>query len=115
MSEIKLKPCPFCGGTGDIVKIDNGSCCYIQCQKCRRLTFNYNSPEGAAEAWNKAWDEIAAKQTKPELKPCPFCGTQAVEIWATAGMFRVVCPKCRCTTEHKFTQQQAADVWNRRA
>ena len=50
-----------------------------------------------------------------KLNPCPFCGTQAVEIWATAGMFRVVCPKCRCTTEHKFTQQQAADVWNRRA
>ena len=115
MSEIKLKPCPFCGGEGDIVKIDNGSCCYIQCQKCRRLTFNYNSPEGAAEAWNKAWDEIAAKQTKLELKPCPFCGGKAEVIGSGKySDYLAKCSSCGATSEYKSTPEEAAEAWNKR-
>ena len=66
MSEIKLKPCPFCGNEAEIYEpksyingyyYTHGYC--IRCSVCK-LQFGYDedykgsfkTPEDAAEAWN---------------------------------------------------------------
>ena len=56
-----------------------------------------------------------------KLKPCPFCGGKAImETFATArereARFRVKCSVCWCETNwDNFSQDEAAEAWNRRA
>lgn len=62
MSEIKLKPCPFCGGkpyTYTAITIESGKkrvCWVVHCKQCH---LNYPAfkkcyaEEGAIEAWNR--------------------------------------------------------------
>lgn len=52
MSEIKLKPRPFCGGEARIVgAID--AVFWIKCTKCGAETSSYDTKEEAEEAWNR--------------------------------------------------------------
>ena len=56
MSEIKLKSCPFCGGEAEI---QYGACDYnvyqavCKEQNCHAMSGWSDTPEEAAEAWNK--------------------------------------------------------------
>lgn len=62
MSDLELKPCPFCGGEAHIIKqicLDNGFVSYEVshselncCMKIKSDTV-YHIPEEAARAWNK--------------------------------------------------------------
>lgn len=60
MPEIKLKPCPFCGGEGEL-KTSGFNNCYslVECKQCEaesrafRISNEYCSDEKAAEAWNR--------------------------------------------------------------
>ena len=62
MSDIKLKPCPFCGGEAKMVTAVIGymSIAYVQCKECvaTTQTFDDRSRDGsyifsACEAWNR--------------------------------------------------------------
>jgi len=44
-----------------------------------------------------------------DLKPCPFCGGEAVE-----GMSRIWCEKCGVETEREDDIEKAISVWNTR-
>ncbi len=56
-----------------------------------------------------------------ELKPCPFCGGEAKMLdlrKAHLGVFYFVeCRerKCQVKTRYLCTEEEAAEVWNRRA
>lgn len=60
MNEIKLKPCPFCGGSGTLVI----NCIYsfVKCIQCGaegstvKVSAEYCADEKAAEAWNRRAD-----------------------------------------------------------
>ena len=53
MSEIKLKPCPFCGGEGEmIVRGDQQKGYWVKCLQCGAETRYFTSERAAAEAWN---------------------------------------------------------------
>ncbi len=57
MSEIKLKPCPFCGSDNvDIYKHKNENKCVV-CYKCYSGSGNYMTDDLAVEAWNRRADE----------------------------------------------------------
>lgn len=58
MSDIKLKPFPFCGCTGvEILEDENKSLYYrymAQCQKCGANAKLGRTKEEAVEAWNRS-------------------------------------------------------------
>ena len=58
MSEIKLKPCPFCGGEARIAS-EGGTVVLATCKKCHvetqgvSISAEYCANEKAAEEWNR--------------------------------------------------------------
>ena len=56
---IELKTCPFCGSSAFLAEydyaIDNGYVAthVVECNGCHATTFEYSSPEEAADAWNR--------------------------------------------------------------
>lgn len=58
MSEIKLKPCPFCGGEARIAS-EGGTVVLATCKKCHAetqgvsISAEYCANEKAAEEWNR--------------------------------------------------------------
>lgn len=60
MSEIELKPCPFCDGQAEVVRVTDKYPNYvINCHKCRISTAWYADVKQLSEFWNKRADEKA--------------------------------------------------------
>ena len=63
---------------------------------------------------------MADKNTLDKLKPCPFCGSEAImQTFKTAAekdaRFRVKCSSCFCETNwDNFSAEDAKELWNRR-
>ena len=51
MSEIKLKPCPFCGGKAEIIK--TYSTIWVKCLDCHASTTCRPTEAEAAKIWNR--------------------------------------------------------------
>ncbi len=61
----ELKSCPFCGGRASIravtpvheanVKAYGYGGYYVMCEDCLTTSNNYNTPERAAEMWNRRY------------------------------------------------------------
>lgn len=51
MNEVKLKPCPFCGGQAGIIDIYGRYA--VSCKECDAKTETANTMGDAAKAWNK--------------------------------------------------------------
>ncbi|MBC8546471.1 Lar family restriction alleviation protein [Clostridiaceae bacterium NSJ-31] len=54
------------------------------------------------------------KKNRPKLKPCPFCGGEAV-IEDAVYNYAVMCTRCRCETRWETNEGIAIDLWNRRS
>lgn len=58
-----------------------------------------------------------------ELKPCPFCGGNAVLIqrafktgfYPSGGTYYVHCKSCLITTQPRRKKEPVIETWNRRA
>lgn len=56
MDNIKLKPCPFCGGKAKINKIEQGRLYEVECQYCYANVYD-DTVEGAVEYWNRRTED----------------------------------------------------------
>lgn len=53
-----------------------------------------------------------------ELKPCPFCGGEALgeeRYWNSLISYRVFCTKCFSETREFDDKEQAIEAWNKRS
>lgn len=48
------------------------------------------------------------------LKPCPFCGHDAI-AFGVCGVVKVLCSNCGANTGPRMSLQVAIEDWNRRA
>jgi len=83
MSEVKLKPCPFCSGKPKMATCDWGYSVkeyWYYCSYCGCETQKYHSKEDAAEQWNtrKPIDDIVERLEK-QAEQCRNRGFEAEE------------------------------------
>lgn len=50
-----------------------------------------------------------------KLKPCPFCGGEAITLENMIGNYRVECYHCFAHTFYEDSKEKAIEEWNRRA
>lgn len=53
--------------------------------------------------------------TKPEILPCPFCGSSDVELCVTSNFSWCECQNCEAESCSKETKEEALIQWNTRA
>ena len=52
-----------------------------------------------------------------ELKPCPFCGSEKINIWNCndkSDSAWCQCESCLASTSVEETEEEAIEAWNRR-
>ena len=71
-------------------------------------------PKKTSESKQKA--SIAAKKNQqPYLKPCPFCGGNAVLLSESLFVsYQVQCHDCHCGTAWLDNKDYAVETWNNR-
>ena len=47
----------------------------------------------------------------PKMLPCPFCGSEDVELAESITDYFVVCFDCEASGPHKYSEE-AIDAWN---
>lgn len=95
MDEIKLKPCPFCGGKGvEILEAENKYLYYrymAQCQKCGANAKLGRTKEEARKAWNRRAEAVHGRKIEDGdiggFWLCSLCGE-----WLPYGAN--YCPSC---------------------
>ena len=56
-------------------------------------------------------------ETKPDLRPCPFCGGDEIYVFPVAASRgrAAMCQKCLAEGPYERTKEKAGEAWNRRA
>ena len=89
MAEIRLMPCPFCGGESVFCHHEQTGVCWVRCKKCGVTTRGGNRLQ-VVEAWNtraertchkgSGWYCEECEQSGGDLRMChcPNCGARVV-------------------------------------
>lgn len=113
MSE--LKPCPFCGGEGNLKVYGTYTYCWVACA-CGVSTCGSNDPAEAIAQWNMrcsdSTDVNDGEHNNLTLKPCPFCGGEASE--EGDNLHWIICPFCGVESEGSKCRKKAIEQWNAR-
>lgn len=67
LAELKLKPCPFCGGEPTLTDCDDGKA-WVQCYECFTEGPLYASTDESIAAWNRRSgedEESSAREALP--------------------------------------------------
>lgn len=112
-----VEPCPECGATPKEIFCNFANRCYIRCPECGYKQtwtggrFGYSGPEEALHAWN----EDMSRRAFSKALPCPFCGSDKLDMEQDEGSFIIRCTMCKCGTVRCNSRENALKAWNRRA
>lgn len=109
MCDIALDRCKFCGGASRVWEKEDGGYSYrIYCKSCYATTPWRDSPDAAADIWNRC--------SEGGRKKCPCCGSDCRIMTGKSGEVRAVCRNkgCGLATNWCKDKQQAIDKWQRR-
>ncbi len=59
-------------------------------------------------------EDMLVSSAPPELKSCPFCGSNLTSIQKDFKDLRVICNKCESSTKWFKCEKDAIEIWNRR-
>lgn len=94
MSEIKLKPCPFCGGKAEIFRwqahINDEYHSDLVCTNCGAGFHDVSSEKSAFKAWNKRFANAAQVDGRYESND-PYCSECGKLVDNGVGKF---CSNC---------------------
>lgn len=78
----ELKPCPFCGGKANLLKVSKYES-FVQCnRKCVEQTRLYTTDGAAIKAWNRRKWEYTEQDVRDSYNDGYSCGMeQAVESY----------------------------------
>ena len=65
-----VERCPFCGSVGSVNSLSMLETFHVVCWKCGAKTNEYDTPEEAADAWNRRYypkDMISKKKLLPSI------------------------------------------------
>lgn len=111
MGEIKLRPCPFCGGKAKInTYLETARAGYeVSCRNedCEMIvaTELYPTEEEAAAAWNRRYPiELTAKWVVDDraYNHCSVCGYE----WDKPEVKSPFCPKCGAYMDVEVTSDE---------
>ena len=102
MSE--LKPCPMCGGNGNLISADGRARFHVQCASmdCRCRTLAYVDVDDAIAAWNRrASGWISVEDGLPDEDETVIavtnCGFMDIAPFI-GGAFLIRCPDLECVS-----------------
>ena len=49
-----------------------------------------------------------------DLKPCPFCGSEWVEMYEKFGVFCISCVACGVDVNLTYNKTESVKMWNKR-
>lgn len=124
MSDIKLKPCPFCGGKGELIVCKPENFNYVKCRKCGACSYGVTADdEQAIRNWNTRYERtcrnfgleegtngemydfacsacgFCCDVTEPNY--CPYCGVDLTFEYDYEGFddTEETCPACGITID----------------
>ena len=111
-----VEPCPECGTVPNKfteTKEKNGCLLHIECPNCGWTSNNIDFEAGLVlRRWN---DSAVNRRTEKKAKPCPFCGSNELEIAMESNLlWAITCQECEGRSGLYNTQQEALEAWNRR-
>lgn len=94
--ELKLKPCPFCGGEairGIACHVNEDYAFRVECRECKIVTPFYDTEADAIKAWNRRAERTAKVEKVTRVSSvirtgrCGDCGYDVIDSYKH-------CPNC---------------------
>ncbi len=107
---MELKPCPFCGGEAELsTSVHPPWERYAVCKKCavRTLEYDYNTPEKAAEDWNRRYEPPNPPLTLDELRQM-----DGEPVWCVDGNGNACWCLVRCYYKHMNCYDKETGFWD---
>lgn len=113
-----VEPCPECGTVPNkftVTKDENGytTWLHIECPNCGwKLNYKHVDADFVLRNWN---DSASSRRIEKAAKPCPFCGSNELEIAMESNLlWAVTCQECEGRSGLHNTKEDALDAWNKR-
>lgn len=114
---VQLKSCPFCGGRAVYSRIP-GHGFSVLCQGCGALAVHTTSAnrDALGNAWNRREVRHNFNQKNRQVKPCPFCATQAGVRKMPDDQSVLLCERCGLMVSFVYSLglRDTVNHWNQR-